>query len=72
MKTKTFLAACLALMIAACSQKTSVVSVPVSSIDVEQLLDSIDYNMDVTEIWNVIQNDLPLLREQVAGYLKEY
>ena len=30
------------------------------------------YNMDVTEIWNVIQNDLPLLREQVAGYLKEY
>lgn len=48
MKTKTFLAACLALMIAACSQKTSVVSVPVSSIDVEQLLDSIDYNMDVT------------------------
>ncbi len=48
MKTKTFLAACLAMMMAACSQKTSVVSVPASSIDVEQLLDSIDYNMDVT------------------------
>ncbi len=39
---------CLAALMAACSQKQSVVSVPVSHIDVEKLIDSIDYNMDVS------------------------
>ena len=49
MKTKSFLIACLAAMIfAACSQKQSAVSVPVSHINVENLLDSIDYDMDVS------------------------
>ncbi|MBP5777756.1 MAG: DUF3160 domain-containing protein [Prevotella sp.] len=48
MKTKTYLMLCLAGLVMACSQKTSVVSVPVSHIDVEQLKDSIDYNMDVS------------------------
>ena len=41
MKTKTFLIVCLAGMITACSQKQSAVSVPVSQIDVEKLLDSL-------------------------------
>ena len=49
MKTKSFLIACLAAMIfAACSQKQSAVNVPVSHINVENLLDSIDFDMDVT------------------------
>lgn len=48
MKTKTYLMLCLAALVTACSQKTSVVSVPMSHIDVEQLKDSIDYNMDVS------------------------
>ncbi len=48
MKAKLFFVACVAGLIAACSQKQSVVSVPESQIDVEKLLDSIDYNMDVT------------------------
>ena len=48
MKTKTYLMLCLAGLVTACSQKASVVSVPVSHIDVEQLKDSIDYNMDVS------------------------
>ena len=38
------------LMMTACSQKTSEVSVPISHIDVEQLKDSIDYNMDVSRL----------------------
>ena len=51
MKTKTFLmAVCIASLTAACSQKTSLVSVPVSHIDVEKLNDSIDYNMDVSRL----------------------
>lgn len=49
MKTKTFILVCLATLMFACSQKQNVVtSVPVSSINVEQLLDSIDYDMDVS------------------------
>ena len=48
MKTKVILIACLAALIAACSQKQSAVSVPVSHINVENLLDSIDYDMDVS------------------------
>ena len=48
MKTKLILMTCLAALMAACSQKQSVVSVPVSHIDVEKLIDSIDYNMDVS------------------------
>ena len=49
MKTKSFLIACLAAIIfAACSQKQSAVNVPVSHINVENLLDSIDYDMDVS------------------------
>ena len=48
MKTKTYLMLCFAALVTACSQKASVVSVPMSHIDVEQLKDSIDYNMDVT------------------------
>ena len=50
MKTKTYLMLCLAALVTACSQKASVVSVPMSHIDVEQLKDSIDYNMDVSEL----------------------
>ena len=48
MKTKTYLMLCFAALVTACSQKASVVSVPMSHIDVEQLKDSIDYNMDVS------------------------
>ena len=40
--------ACLAAMICACSQKQSVVQIPPSQIDVEKLLDSIDYDIDVS------------------------
>ena len=51
MKTRHFLLLGIAgLMMTACSQKTSEVSVPVSHIDVEQLKDSIDYNMDVSRL----------------------
>ena len=45
---KLLLTACLAALICACSQKQSVVQVPPSQIDVEKLLDSIDYDMDVS------------------------
>ena len=38
MKTKTYLMLCLAALVMACSQKASVVSVPASHIDVEQLV----------------------------------
>ena len=47
MKQKLLLTACLAALICACSQKQNVVVGP-SQIDVEKLLDSIDYNMDVS------------------------
>lgn len=45
---KLLLAACVAAIICACSQKQSLVTVPPSQIDVEKLLDSIDYDMDVS------------------------
>ena len=64
MKTKTFLIVCLAGMITACSQKQSAVSVPVSQIDVEKLLDSIDYDMDVS---GVQLSDVRLLRNAPAA-----
>ena len=48
MKRNLIQMACLAGLIAACSPKQSVVSVPPSQIDVEQLRDSIDYAMDVS------------------------
>ena len=48
MKQKSILIVCLAALITACSQKQSAVSVPVSHINVENLLDSIDYDMDVS------------------------
>ena len=59
MKTKTFLLLCLASLTAACSQKQSAISVPVSHLNVEQLKDSIDYNMDVT---GLSLSDLRVLR----------
>ena len=59
MKRKVFLLACMAGLIAACSQKQSVVQMPVSSIDVEKLGDSIDYGMDVSGL-NL--SDLRILR----------
>ena len=46
---KLLFAACMAAMLCACSQKQSVVvQVPPSQIDVEKLLDSIDYDMDIS------------------------
>ena len=59
MKTKTFLMACAAILSAACSQKTSEVSVPMSQINVELLKDSIDYNMNISEL---SISDLRILR----------
>ncbi len=51
MKTKTLLlVTCVVGIVAACSQKQSVVTVPVSQIDVEQLMDSIDYNLSLIHI----------------------
>ena len=65
MKTKTYLVAlCTASLMVACSQKTSLVSVPVSHIDVEQLKDSIDYNMDVS---GLPISDLQILRNAPAA-----
>ncbi|MBQ9262563.1 MAG: DUF3160 domain-containing protein [Prevotella sp.] len=49
MKVKLIFMACAATVIGACSQKqAAVVTVPPSQIDVEKLMDSIDYNMDVS------------------------
>ena len=46
---KLLLAACTAALVMACAQKQqAVVQVPPSQIDVEKLLDSIDYDMDVS------------------------
>ena len=64
MKTKTFLMLCLAGLVMACSQKASMVSVPVSHIDVEQLKDSIDYNMDVS---GLSISDVRVLRNAPAA-----
>jgi hypothetical protein len=51
-------------LIAACSQKQSVVQVPVSTIDAESLRDSIDYDMDVSGL-NL--SDLRILRNAPAA-----
>ena len=48
MKQKLLLTVCVAALLAACSQNKNVVSVPPSQINVESLLDSIDYDMDVS------------------------
>ena len=53
MKTKSFLIVCLVGLITACSQKQSAVNVPVSHINVENLLDSIDFDMDVTGLQGI-------------------
>ena len=45
---KLLTAACMVALICACNQKQNVVSVPVTQIDVEKLIDSIDYDMDVS------------------------
>ena len=52
MKTKTFLFACTAVLMAACSasQKQVAVEVPASSIDVEKLINGIDYDMNVSAL----------------------
>ena len=50
MKQKTILIVCLVALVTACSQKQSAVQVPVSHINVESLLDSIDYDMDVSAL----------------------
>lgn len=51
-------------LITACSQKQSVVQVPVSTIDAESLRDSIDYDMDVSGL-NL--SDLRILRNAPAA-----
>ena len=61
---KVFLLVCMAGLIAACSQKQSVVQVPVSTIDAEKLGDSIDYDMDVSGL-NL--SDLRILRNAPAA-----
>ena len=50
MKTKTFFFVCTAALLTACAtgQKEVAVEVPASSIDVEQLINGVDYDMDVT------------------------
>ena len=64
MKTRMIFLTCLASLMVACSQKQAVVSVPISHIDVEQLKDSIDYNMDVT---GLPLSDLRVLRNAPAA-----
>jgi hypothetical protein len=66
MKTRIILLTCVAGLMVACSQKQSVVSVPVSHIDVEQLKDSIDYDMDVSAL---PLSDLRVLRNAPAARL---
>ena len=56
--------ACVAGLLTACSQKQSVVSVPVSQIDVEQLNKTIDYNMDIS---GLSLSDLRVLRNAPAA-----
>ena len=55
---------CLASLLVACSQKQAMVSVPVSHINVEQLKDSIDFNMDVSAL---PLSDLRVLRNAPAA-----
>ena len=64
MKTKVIMMACIAGLIAACSQKQSVVQVPVSVINAELLKDSIDYDMDVS---GLSLSDLRILRNAPAA-----
>ena len=64
MKTRFILIVCLVALVAACSQKQSAVSVPVSHINVESLLDSIDYDMDVSAL---PLSDISLLRNAPAA-----
>ncbi len=65
MRTKNLLlTVCAGCCIAACSPKQSVVSVPVSSIDVEQLNKPLDYNMDVSAL---SISDLHILRNAPAA-----
>ena len=64
MKTKSFLIVCLVGLITACSQKQSAVNVPVSHINVENLLDSIDYDMDVS---GLPLSDITLLSQAPAA-----
>ena len=64
MKSRLFVLVCMASLIAACSQKQSVVQVPVSTIDAEKLRDNIDYNMDVSGL-NL--SDLRILRNAPAA-----
>ena len=63
-KSKVLMLACMAGLITACSQKQSVVQVPVSTIDAESLRDSIDYDMDVSGL-NL--SDLRILRNAPAA-----
>ena len=63
-KSKVIMLACMAGLIAACSQKQSVVQVPISTIDAESLRDSIDYDMDVSGL-NL--SDLRILRNAPAA-----
>ena len=48
MKKLLLLTVCAAGLMTACTQKQAVVSVPQSQIDLEKLIDSIDYDMDIT------------------------
>ena len=64
MKRKTILMVCLATIVVACSQKQSVVEVPVSKIDIEQLNKPIDYNMDIS---GLSLGDLKVLRNAPAA-----
>ena len=64
MKMKSFLFVCLAVLMTACSQKQSAVSVPVSHINVEDLLDSIDFDMDVSAL---PMSDIQLLSNAPAA-----
>ena len=63
MKSKLIMMACMAGLMAACSQKQNVV-MPVSTIDAEKLGDSIDYDMDVSGL-NL--SDVRLLRNAPAA-----
>ena len=55
---------CAACLMVACSQKQSVVEVPVSHIDIEQLNQDIDYSMDISGL-NL--SDLRILRNAPAA-----
>ena len=64
MKTRLFIAACLAGLLTACSQKQSAITMPSSKIDLEKVRDGIDYNMDVSDL---SISDLRLLRNAPAA-----